>query len=38
MKNAFILACIAFRNMMGGAYSSAREIQFEAELTRELLK
>ena len=38
MKNAFILACIGFRNMFGGSYSSAREIQFEAELSRDLLK
>ncbi len=37
MKNAFILACIALRNMLGHS-ASVREIQFEVELTKQLLK
>jgi hypothetical protein len=37
MKNAFILACIALRNMLGQC-NSVRDIQFEVELSNRLLK
>ena len=37
MKNAFILACIALRNMLGQC-NSVRDIQFEVELSKHLLK
>lgn len=38
MKKAFILSCIAFRNMFGTHYSRPEDIKFECELVRELLK
>ncbi len=37
MKNAFILACIALRNMLGQC-NSVRDTQFEAELSKRLLQ
>ena len=37
MKNAFILACIALRNMLGQC-NSVRDFHFEVELSNRLLK